>query len=62
MLPNPENSVTTIAEIEFRAIYPRPNRKYFGALRGLTWLNMINDQGPVSAPRSSPAPSVIPCT
>lgn len=23
----------------------RPNRKYFGAKRGVTWLNMLNDQG-----------------
>ncbi|MGW7484721.1 Tn3 family transposase [Nonomuraea muscovyensis] len=27
------------------SIYTRPNRKYFGNKRGLTWLNMINDQG-----------------
>lgn len=27
------------------SIYTRPNRKYFGQKRGLTWLNMINDQG-----------------
>ncbi|WP_374463229.1 Tn3 family transposase [Microtetraspora sp. AC03309] len=27
------------------SIYTRPNRKYFGSKRGLTWLNMINDQG-----------------
>ncbi|MFG2246377.1 Tn3 family transposase [Spirillospora sp. NPDC048823] len=27
------------------SIYTRPNRKYFGPRRGLTWLNMINDQG-----------------
>jgi TnpA family transposase len=27
------------------SIYTRPNRKYFGPKRGLTWLNMINDQG-----------------
>jgi TnpA family transposase len=25
-------------------IYARPNRKFFGPKRGLTWLNMINDQ------------------
>ena len=25
-------------------IYARPNRKYFGARRGVTWLNMIRDQ------------------
>jgi TnpA family transposase len=25
-------------------VYARPNRKYFGPKRGLTWLNMINDQ------------------
>ncbi len=24
--------------------YARPNRKYFGPKRGITWLNMINDQ------------------
>ncbi|GLY76063.1 transposase [Actinoallomurus iriomotensis] len=27
------------------SIYTRPNRKYFGSRRGLTWLNLINDQG-----------------
>lgn len=27
------------------SIYTRPNRRYFGSKRGLTWLNMINDQG-----------------
>jgi TnpA family transposase len=26
-------------------VYARPNRKYFGPKRGITWLNMINDQG-----------------
>jgi len=26
------------------SIYTRPNRKYFGPRRGVTWLNMINDQ------------------
>jgi len=26
------------------SIYARPNRKYFGPDRGVTWLNMINDQ------------------
>jgi TnpA family transposase len=26
------------------SIYARPNRKYFGPRRGVTWLNMINDQ------------------
>lgn len=27
------------------SIYARPNRKYFGPKRGITWLNMLNDQG-----------------
>jgi TnpA family transposase len=27
------------------SIYTRPNRKFFGGKRGLTWLNMVNDQG-----------------
>ncbi|WP_202126077.1 Tn3 family transposase [Actinomadura physcomitrii] len=27
------------------SIYTRPNRKYFGTRRGLTWLNLINNQG-----------------
>lgn len=27
------------------SIHTRPNRKFFGGKRGLTWLNMINDQG-----------------
>jgi len=27
------------------SIHARPNRKYFGAKRGVTWLNMLNDQG-----------------
>jgi TnpA family transposase len=27
------------------SIYARPNRKYFGAKRGVTWLNVINDRG-----------------
>jgi len=26
------------------SIYARPNRKYFGPARGVTWLNMISDQ------------------
>ena len=26
------------------SVYTRPNRKYFGPKRGVTWLNMINDQ------------------
>ena len=26
------------------AVFARPNRKYFGPKRGVTWLNMINDQ------------------
>ena len=26
------------------SIYARPNRKYFGAKRGVTWLNVISDQ------------------
>jgi hypothetical protein len=26
------------------SVYARPNRKYFGLKRGVTWLNMINDQ------------------
>ena len=37
-------------------IYARPNRKYFGARRGITWLNMITTKPPGSPPRSSPAP------
>jgi TnpA family transposase len=27
------------------SIYARPNRKYFGSKRGVTWLNAINDRG-----------------
>ena len=27
------------------AVFARPNRKFFGARRGMTWLNVINDQG-----------------
>jgi TnpA family transposase len=27
------------------SIYARPNRKYFASKRGVTWLNMVNDQG-----------------
>jgi hypothetical protein len=27
------------------SIYACPNRKYFGSKRGVTWLNMVNDQG-----------------
>ncbi|MDP1846378.1 MAG: Tn3 family transposase [Solirubrobacteraceae bacterium] len=27
------------------SVYARPNRKYFGSKRGVTWLNMVNDQG-----------------
>jgi len=26
------------------SVYARPNRKYFGAKKGVTWLNMMNDQ------------------
>ena len=34
------------------SVYARPNRKYFGPKRGVTWLNMINDQAAGSGPRS----------
>jgi TnpA family transposase len=27
------------------AVFARPNRKYFGSKRGMTWLNAINEQG-----------------
>jgi TnpA family transposase len=27
------------------AAFARPNRKYFGSKRGMTWLNAVNDQG-----------------
>jgi TnpA family transposase len=27
------------------AAFARPNRKFFGPKRGMTWLNAINDQG-----------------
>jgi hypothetical protein len=27
------------------AVFARPNRKFFGAKRGMTWFNAINDQG-----------------
>ncbi len=27
------------------AVFARPNRKFFGSRRGMTWLNAINDQG-----------------
>jgi len=27
------------------AVFARPNRKFFGSKRGMTWLNAINDQG-----------------
>ena len=27
------------------AAFARPNRKYFGSKRGMTWLNAINDRG-----------------
>lgn len=27
------------------SVYARPNRKYFGSKRGVTWLNVINDRG-----------------
>ncbi|GAB2830722.1 hypothetical protein GCM10022221_31860 [Actinocorallia aurea] len=27
------------------AVFARPNRKYFGSKRGMTWLNAMNDQG-----------------
>ncbi|MEV4888995.1 transposase [Nonomuraea sp. NPDC055795] len=30
--------------VPVKSIYARPNRKYFGPKRGITWLNMINDQ------------------
>jgi TnpA family transposase len=26
------------------SVYARPNRRHFGSKRGVTWLNMINDQ------------------
>ena len=30
--------------VPVRTIHARPNRKYFGPKRGMTWLNMLNDQ------------------
>jgi hypothetical protein len=30
--------------VPVRMLYARPNPKYFGRKRGITWLNMINDQ------------------
>ncbi len=30
--------------VPVRTVYARPNPRYFGAKRGITWLNMINDQ------------------
>lgn len=30
--------------VPVRTLYARPNPKYFGRKRGITWLNMINDQ------------------
>ena len=27
------------------ALFARPNRKFFGPKRGMTWLNAMNDQG-----------------
>ncbi len=44
------------------SVYARPNRKYFGPKRGVTWLNMINDQAAGSGPRSCWAPPVTRCT
>jgi hypothetical protein len=41
------------------SIYTRPNRRYFGRKRGVTWLNMINDQGAGLGGRSSPAPLFV---
>jgi Domain of unknown function (DUF4158)/Tn3 transposase DDE domain len=44
------------------AAFARPNRKYFGSKRGMTWLNAINDRGMGAAPRSCPARCGTPCT
>jgi hypothetical protein len=44
------------------SIYARPNRKYFGSKRGVTWLNMVNDQGSGLAAKSSRAPPASRCT
>ncbi|MGW4798031.1 hypothetical protein ACWEPC_36990 [Nonomuraea sp. NPDC004297] len=45
------------------SVYTRPNKKYFGRSRGITWLNMINDRGVWgSARRWSPARCATPCT
>jgi len=30
--------------VPVRSIYARPNRRYFGRQKGVTWLNMISDQ------------------
>ena len=30
--------------VPVKSIYTRPNAKYFGRDRGVTWLNLINDQ------------------
>ena len=42
-------------------IYARPNRKFFGPKRGITWLNMINDQAAglgAAPPRARPVTAV----
>jgi hypothetical protein len=45
------------------SIYARPNRKYFGPDRGVTWLNMISDQAVgLAAAGSSPARHATRCT
>jgi Tn3 transposase DDE domain len=44
------------------SIYARPNRKYFGPDRGVTYLNMITDQLSAWPGRSSQARPVTRCT
>jgi len=44
------------------SLLARPNRKYFGPKRGMTWLNAINDQAFGIGHKSLPAPTVTACT
>jgi Tn3 transposase DDE domain len=44
------------------SIYARPTRKYFGAKRGVTWLNVINDRGIGLAGKVFSGTPETPCT
>lgn len=44
------------------AVFARPNRKYFGPKRGMTWLNAMSERASAAARKSWRGPCGTPCT